>query len=205
MERKMLSEEKNQWKEKITRERLVEVSARLFMKKGYQATTMQEVADQLNIKKGSIYYYIKTKEDLLYNIVHISMNMLLDETKRIYNNDIDARKKISMLMDSHIKMISDNITLFSVSLYDVNKANAPLYWNDIVQLRDQYESIVQGVLDQGMQEGLFKSYNIKLSSFALLGMMNWLVRWYNPEYQANLDYIVETWTDIFLHGIAKQT
>ena len=199
----MLNEENTKRKEKITQERLVEVSARLFRKNGYQATTMQEIADHLNIKKGSIYYYIKTKEDLLYNIVQMSMNMLLDRTKGIYSENIDARKKIRKLMETHIKMITDNITLFSVSLYDVNKTNASLYWNDIVQLRDQYEEIVQGILEQGMREGLFKSYNIKLSLLALLGMMNWIVRWYNPEYRENLDDIVETWIDIFLHGIAQ--
>lgn len=187
----------------VTQELLVEKSAHLFKKQGYQSTTMQDIAEQLNIKKGSIYYHINSKEDLLYKIGQHSMFLLLEGANKIYRKNLDPQEKLKLMIRYHLEMITENIELFTVSLREINKTNAKSFWQEIVDLRRQYENIIRQVVQEGIDAGVFKDHDAKLIMLNFLGTVNWLIRWYNPDSRQNLENIIEVWTDIFLNGITK--
>jgi len=186
------------------RRELFEIATRLFMEKGYRATTMQDIAKEMGIQKPSLYHYISSKEDILKEIVDITMNRLIHSIEEIANSNTSPVQKLERIIDSHIMLICENLELFTVSLREINKINAKGFWSDVVALRDKYESYVRNILSSGKQQGYFREdIDEKLVGFAILGSVNWAIRWYSPRGEKSPKEIADQWKKLFLKGLLK--
>lgn len=183
------------------KQKLLQVSAQLFNEKGYQSTTMQDIADYLGIKKGSIYYYINTKEDLLYELGTATLQMLLDSAYKIKDLEVEPDEKLRQLIHNHMRLLCEHLDLFTVSLRELNKINVPTYWDEIVKLRKEYEIIAREIVQKGQSAGLYTNYDHRIVVNGILGMMNWIIRWYSPQGEKSPDDIAEVWTEMILHGL----
>jgi AcrR family transcriptional regulator len=188
-------------KQNTKKQKLLQVSAQLFNEKGYQATTMQEIADNLGMKKGSIYYYIKTKEDLLYELGFATLHMLLDSGEKVRQLTVEPDEKLRRFIHNHMNLLCKHLDLFTVSLRELNKINVPTYWNEIVNLRKKYEIMTRDIIQDGQKAGLFRDYDYRIVVNGILGMMNWIIRWYSPQGEKFPDDIAEVWTEMILHGL----
>jgi len=191
-------------KNRARRRELFEIATRLFMEKGYRATTMQDIAKEMGIQKPSLYHYISSKEDILKEIVDITMNRLIHSIEEIANSNTSPVQKLERIIDSHIMLICENLELFTVSLREINKINAKGFWSDVVALRDKYESYVRNILSSGKRQGYFREdIDEKLVGFALLGSVNWAIRWYSPRGEKSPKEIADQWKKLFLKGLLK--
>ncbi len=185
----------------LTKRELLRVSAHLFREKGYRATSMQDIANALGIQKASVYYYIDTKLDLLRGIARLALDMLLAEGERIASSSLPPDAKLGELIASHIRLICENLDLFTVSLRELTPINAGPFWHEMVILRDRYEALVRNILRSGIDAGCFRPVDEKLAGFALLGMINWLIRWVDPQGEKTPEEIAAVWQDLFFCGI----
>ncbi|MBI4774244.1 MAG: TetR/AcrR family transcriptional regulator [Deltaproteobacteria bacterium] len=185
----------------VTRRQLLDVSARLFHWKGFRGTSMQDIASDLGIKKGSIYYYISSKDELLLDIARAAMKLLIDAGEKAAFSTLPPEEKLRELIRSHVRLTCEHPDLFAVTLHDLTPANASSFWNEAVKLRDRYESLLRGIIRAGKQTGAFREVDEKLAGFALLGMINWLIRWYDPGGPRSPDIIADLWSDLFLNGL----
>ena len=191
-------------KNRARRRELFEIATRLFMEKGYRATTMQDIAKEMGIQKPSLYHYISSKEDILKEIVDITMNRLIHSIEEIANSNTSPVQKLERIIDSHIMLICENLELFTVSLREINKINAKGFWSDVVALRDKYESHVRNILSSGKKQGYFREdIDEKLVGFAILGSVNWAIRWYSPKGEKSPKEIADQWKKLFLKGLLK--
>ena len=191
-------------KNSARRRELFEIATRLFMEKGYRATTMQDIAKEMGIQKPSLYHYISSKEDILKEIVDITMNRLIHSIEEIANSNTSPVQKLERIIDSHIMLICENLELFTVSLREINKINAKGFWSDVVALRDKYESHVRNILSSGKKQGYFREdIDEKLVGFAILGSVNWAIRWYSPRGEKSPKEIADQWKKLFLKGLLK--
>ncbi len=184
-----------------TKDKLFAEATRLFREKGYVATSMSDIASAVGIQKASIYYYVKSKQELLVEIARACMNMLIDEAERIAYSNMSPTEKLKTLMTSHIRLIVEHLDTFTVSLREVNSVNMGPYWPEAVALRDRYENIVRGIIRTGKETGEFKNLDEKLAGFAMLGMVNWLIRWVKPKGERSADEIASVMTEIFFNGL----
>ncbi|WP_461834043.1 TetR/AcrR family transcriptional regulator [Desulfothermus sp.] len=191
-------------KNRARRRELFEIATRLFMEKGYRATTMQDIAKEMGIQKPSLYHYISSKDDILKEIVDITMKRLIHSIEEIANSNTSPVQKLERIIDSHIMLICENLELFTVSLREINKINAKGFWSDVVALRDKYESHVRNILASGKRQGYFREdIDEKLVGFALLGSVNWAIRWYSPKGEKSPKEIADQWKKLFLKGLLK--
>ncbi|SHG00724.1 transcriptional regulator, TetR family [Desulfacinum infernum DSM 9756] len=188
----------------VTKRELYRVAARLFKQKGYRATSMQDIANALGIQKASIYYYIRTKQDLLTAIGRAAMEMLLAEGERIAAEPLPPEEKLREILRSHVRLICENLDLFTVSLRELTPVNAGDHWGEVVALRDRYEALLRGILREGMETGAFRRLDEKLVGFAFLGMVNWIIRWVDPAGERSPEEIASVWEDLFLGGLKAE-
>ncbi|MBW1974726.1 MAG: TetR family transcriptional regulator [Deltaproteobacteria bacterium] len=184
-----------------TKDRLFAEATRLFREKGYSATSMADIASAVGIQKASIYYYVKSKQELLVEVARKCMNMLLEEAERIAYSNLNPTDKLKAIIRGHIRLIVEYLDIFTVSLRDINPLNMGPHWPEAVALRDHYESIIRGIIRAGIKTGEFKNIDEKLAGFALLGMVNWLIRWVKPNGEKSADEIASVMTEIFLSGL----
>lgn len=188
--------------ENLTRKELFKVAARLFREKGYRATSMQDIARELGIQKPSLYYYISSKEDLLKEIASVTMKMLIAEAERIAFSHMPPEEKIKAIITSHMKFIADHLELFTVSLREINPMNASSFWDEIVSLRDKYEHYIRGIIRAGKESGQFRrDLDEKLTGFAILGILNWALRWFDPSGERTPEEIAKAWIDLLFYGM----
>ncbi len=187
--------------ENLTREELMRVAARLFQHKGFRGTSMQDISTVLGIQKSSIYHYITGKEDLLREITRTTMNLLIRAGEEAALSALEPEEKLRRLIRAHVRLTCEHLDLFTVTLRELTPSNAASFWEEAVEARDRYESLLRGILEAGVAGGIFRNAPIPLAGFALLGMVNWLIRWYKPEGSRNPGEIADILLDIFLNGL----
>lgn len=182
---------------------ILDAAAEVFYEKGYEAATLQEIADRVGILKGSIYYYIKTKGDLLDNLLVGVHTEGLAMIRACAAADGSIFDKLAAMVRGHIDYMSRNQSKTSVYLHEL-KALGAEYRNRLFRShehRDEFEAL----LKQGQKEGLVAAHlDLKLTAQTMLGWTNSLYQWYTPRRQMRTDIIADHFVFIMLRGIATQ-
>ncbi|MGB9846463.1 MAG: TetR/AcrR family transcriptional regulator [Desulfotomaculales bacterium] len=193
----MITLNRERWEEILT------VSARLFREKGYRATTLDDIAAELNVTKPALYYYIKTKLDLLYAVCELAINQLLSGAKKIKNSEASLKTKLCDLIRLHVNMFSQSGDITSVFLAEENEL-PPEKRTYFRSLSREYEKILREILQDAVDSGLFRPVDVPLIARAISGMCNWLSAWYKPGGSLTADQVAEAYCDLLLNGLLRK-
>jgi len=184
------------------RDEIFKAIAKLFKEKGFYNTSIKDISEKVGLKGGSLYYHIKSKEDALFHVCEDAINRLLAELERIVKTDDDPKVKLRKIVENHIDYFVNNFYETSVFLIET-KALGDDYQKKYTDKRDRFERHVRNVLKQGMEKGVFRKGDIKLMTFAILGMLNWMVIWYNPEGRWGDNKIKKEFVETIFSGIER--
>lgn len=175
---------------KNKRDEILIQAANLFRKKGFSGTSMQDIARDVGILKGSIYYYFNSKNEIFREVLNKGISPVLKNAEFIMAKDLSPAEKLRELLRSHIDyIIHDN---YSLILYFQEKEKISLQeTKKYIESRNRYEKIFKDLLAQGIKQGVFPKVDITLTVYAILGMCNWIVQWYNPKGSRSPKDIVE--------------
>jgi TetR/AcrR family transcriptional regulator, cholesterol catabolism regulator len=188
---------KSRWDE------ILAVSARLFRGRGYRATTMDDIASELNVTKPALYYYIKTKHDLLYAICESAIERLMEGARRIMAEPLTTEEKLRRLMLWHVNMFSEHRDVTTVYLAEESELQEDKR-KFIRNLSREFETSYRELLEKGIEEGKFRDMDVPMVVRGISGMCNWLFDWYRPDGQASADDIAEVFYDLVLKGCLKR-
>jgi len=182
--------------EKNMREEILDAAAQLFKKKGYNGTSMQDIAKDVGILKGSIYYHFNSKNEIFNEVLHNGINPVLRNAEQVIGENISSREKLRKLFSYHISHIMDHN--LSLLIYFREREKLPAaQMEEYLAKRDHYENIFREVLKEGIEQGLFPDDNVNLTVFAIFGMCNWIIQWYNPkgaqsaeEIKSHMEYLI---------------
>ena len=176
-------------------------AAAVFRERGFFRAGMREIAAGLGMAPGALYYYFKSKEDLLYACQMLSLKRLLLSAKEISAAKTPADTKLRRLARAHLGHILGDL---GGSLAHVEFAALPPdRLAEVVSKRDAYEKLVRGMIREGVETGLFRNTDIRLATLSLLGALNWTVVWWRPEGRRGLDSVAEQMAETFLGGIRE--
>ncbi|MGQ9537183.1 MAG: TetR/AcrR family transcriptional regulator [Actinomycetota bacterium] len=188
---------KSRWEE------IMAVAARLFREKGYRATTMDDIATELNVTKPALYYYIDNKHDLLYAICESATEKLMEGAKGIMRGPGDVVEKLRRLLRWHVSMFSAHGDVFAV--YLAEEGELPPEKRDFIRgLSREYESYYRRLLEEGIREGKFREVDVPMAVRAISGMCNWLSVWFHPEGKYGVEEVADIFFDLFLRGCERR-
>jgi AcrR family transcriptional regulator len=188
------SELKSQRKEVILRS-----VATVLRNSRLSSLTIQDVADELGLTKGSLYYYFKDKQDILYQChmrsVEISLHAL-DEATASGNGPSES---LRILLTGHIRGTLDDGFggILQTDLENFRADQRKTY----IKKRDELEHGVRRMIEDGIRLGEFEQVNVKLAGFAILGAINWIPKWYSPTGAFAPEVIIEEMVNYFLRGL----
>ena len=141
---------------------------------------MHDIAEAVGILKGSLYYYIRSKEDLLFQVlsdVHDAFKGIVERTRAI---DGPAVERLRYYVREHVIFNTQNVTKMAVFYHDYRAlSEEPLA--EIVERRRFYEDYLRDLIREAQEEGsVNRDLDPKLAAFTLFGMMNWVYHWYSP-------------------------
>jgi TetR/AcrR family transcriptional regulator, cholesterol catabolism regulator len=164
---------------KNKRDEILDEAAKLFKRKGFNGTSMQDIAAEVGILKGSIYYYFKSKNELFQDVLNKGISPVLKKADYIMGKQISPHDKLRELIKSHISYILNNNYSLVIFFQEKEKISEN-QTKEYVESRNRYENMFRSVLEEGIQKGVFPKVDIPLTVFAIMGMCNWIIQWYNP-------------------------
>jgi AcrR family transcriptional regulator len=180
---------------------IITVAARLFKEKGYRATTLEDIAAAVGMLKGSLYYYIRSKEELLYLVVRDPIRQAYKALEEIVTSEAPVKVKIAQAIGNHMTVFHQHYPHIAVYLHDYHHLMQQLEKNTIETPR-HYQQLWATLLEQGVATGEVRSdLDIKVTGYAILGMCNWIYRWYNPQGTLSAEEIAGIFTTLVLEGL----
>ena len=180
---------------------ILKAAAEVFYEKGYDAATLQEIADRVGILKGSIYYYIKTKSDLLDHLLTEVHNEGVAMIRQRSEESGTVFDKLEAMFRGHIDYMCRNQAKSTVYLHEL-KALDPKRRESLFrghEFRDEFLALIK----KGQAEGLIlDSLDPKLTAQTMMGWTNSLYQWYRPQPRKPMDQIANHFVTIMLRGIA---
>ena len=182
---------------------IISVAAGLFKEKGYRATTLEDIAVAVGMLKGSLYYYIRSKEELLYLVVRDPIRHAYNTLEEIVSSDAPVTDKIAQAITNHMTLFHQHYPHIAVYLHDFHNLKQKLQQDDI-ETPKRYQSLFETLLQQGIDAGeLRPDLDAKVLGYAILGMCNWTYRWYNPEGALPADEIASVFSKLALEGLKQ--
>jgi len=182
-----------------TRVDILKSAAKAFRKLGYHGATVEQIAAALRMKKGNLYYYFKNKEEILFACHQYSLDGLMRLLDEVDASDQPPDQKLRRLVTAFVHMILDE--LHGTALFLDLEALSPSHLKAVIVRRDRFDHGVRRVLEDGMGRGLFARRDPKLLTFALMGAVNWIPRWFDPEGPASSQQIADAFADLFITGL----
>ena len=186
-----------------TRVEILKSAAIAFRRLGYHGATVEQIAAALKMKKGNLYYYYRNKEEILLACHQYSLDRLLALLEEVERSDAAPDEKLRRLIVSFVHTILDE--LHGTALFLDLEALTPAHRKQVVARRDQFDHGMRRVIEDGVRTGVFGTIDAKLLSFAILGAVNWIPRWYQPNGPASSQDIADQFADYLTGGLKRRT
>ena len=184
-----------------TRVEILKSAAAAFRRLGYHGATVEEIAAALHMKKGNLYYYFRNKEEILFACHQYSLDRLLALLDEIERSPITPDQKLRRLIGRFVHTILDELHGTALGL-DL-EALSPAHLRTVIARRDRFDKGMREVLKEGIRSGTFVYADAKLLSFAILGAVNWIPRWYSPNGPSTSEEIADRFADYLIAGLRK--
>ena len=184
------------------RTEILKSAAAAFRRRGYHGASVDEIASALQMTKGNLYYYFKNKEEILFACHDYSLDLLLALMADVLADTASPEAKLRKLVLAFVHLILDELHGTALTLDP--EALSPVLFKRVIVKRDQFDQGVRAILQQGIDEGLFKAGDPKLIEFAMMGAINWIPKWFDPEGPATSDQIGDAFADYLVGGLLKQ-
>lgn len=183
------------------RDEVLAAATEVFHAKGYEASSIQDVADALGMLKGSLYYYIDSKEDLLFAIIEEVHRSTMQRLERWLDLDVDTLVKLRVFLHWQVRTYCRDVAKVGVFIHDFRSLSEE-HQQQILTERDRYDRALRDLIRQGQAEGVIADdVDPKLTAMAIFGMMNWISTWYRPGGENTPEQLAEQYTDLVLAGL----
>ena len=185
----------------VRRDELIEVAARVFAAQGYGNTSIQELADQVGLLKGSLYHYIATKEDLLFEVIRSTMVTWQNLVRSTRDADSATLDKLRTYIHNNIEGSLNARERTAVVTHDF-QALSPKRQKIILEMRQDHDDLLRELIQKAKEEKLIGAdVNVKLVALAILTMSGSLYRWYNPNGELSAKMIAASLTEFVMNGL----
>lgn len=181
-------------------DQLLEAALHLFKEKGYHNTSMQDLADALDMQKGSLYYYIDSKEELLRHLLERATSFLTLQIDEIYASDLAPAEKLRWALTNHGETMMEHLDLVAVYLQEYRNL-PPERLREALAVRKHYEQVLMQIVEDGIACGNFRPVNVKMAVFGVLGMLNWTPEWFSPAGEFSAREVSAMLADLALCGL----
>ena len=189
-----------------SRHEILRTAARLFQQRGYDATSMNDVAAALKLSKGGLYHHFQSKDEILFEIMNHAMEITHDLVIAPVRRIAGTEERLRALIRLHIEVVlSPRDREITVMLHE-NHPLPPTLRKRINARKKEYIHFVEGLIADFQKEAqrprpAKNAVSPRAAAFALLGMINWIYQWYKPEGDLQANNLAPQFIELFFGGI----
>jgi AcrR family transcriptional regulator len=188
----------------FTRSRVLEVAAEVFHRKGYDNTSMSDVATAAGLTKAGLYHHVSSKESLLYTVLDLGLDLTESYVMKPLEAISEPLERLKTMIELHLRLVLEERNLEVTGLLHECKTLSGADRARINRRKKEYVKMSTDLIADVLRKYGITGINPKLAAFALLGMLNWTYQWYKPSGSNSREEIVKNFQHIFLQGILGQ-
>jgi AcrR family transcriptional regulator len=177
-----------------------EAGLELIYRDGYEAMSLRQLAARVGLQPGSLYNHIATKQDLLFDLIHNHMVILLERVDAELDGIEDPLARLKAFTAFHLTYHIERkreVFIGSAELRSLEPKNR----KRIVKLRRAYEDLLCDILEKGVAKKQFKIGDIRVSAYAILAMLTGICTWYDPKGRIGRKALIDVHTRLILQGV----
>jgi AcrR family transcriptional regulator len=182
------------------RDRILAAAVQLFAEYGYHAATMRDIAQMAGIQAASIYYHYPSKQALLIEIIESHMRQLNANLERIVSKPHKVQQCLYEAISNHILLHTTYKSEFFIIDTEIRALEGENR-GKILALRDHYEELIQGLLREGMERGVLRQTDVKISSYAIIAMCTEVAQWFRPAGRLSVQQVIEMYFQMVTNGL----
>jgi AcrR family transcriptional regulator len=190
-------------KSAVSQKRVLDAAAKIFRDYGYAGTTMRVIADEADLKAGSIYYHYKSKDELISAVLDLGIHAVIDTVNAALEAlppEATGRQRIETAIYAHLSAIINNGD-YTLATRRVFGQVPEAIREKNLRLRYSYAAMWQEILTDAQNRGEFRAdANVTLARLFILGALNWTVEWYKPGRQS-IDEVARSFASVVLDGL----
>jgi AcrR family transcriptional regulator len=181
-------------------------AANIIYEKGFNATSMGDIAEAVDLTKGGLYYYIKGKKALLFAIMNFAMDLLEAEVLVPAEGESDPQKRLANMVAGHIRVVIQDPSAMTILVYEEENLSTD-HRAKILSRKEKYEQMLRGSIQTviDLRDGDPNQSNNKIdasvAAYSFLGMIHWVVRWHGTEVDLSKEEVVDQMTHLALYGL----
>jgi len=185
-----------------SRQEILRTAARLFQQRGYDATSMNDVAAALKLSKGGLYHHFQGKDEILFEIMDHAMEITEERVMGPVRGISDPEERLRSLIRRHMEVVLSPLDREITVMLHENHPLPPALRKRINSRKKEYVHFVEGLIAD-VQRARHAKNNVsaRAAAFALLGMINWIYQWYKPEGNLQAHNLIPQFTDLLFGGI----
>jgi AcrR family transcriptional regulator len=164
--------------QQLKRKTVIREAGRAFSSRGFHNTSLDDVAKALNVAKGTLYNYVRDKQEILYECHILSLDVGDRALEIAVANGKTGAGKLNLMLTGYVTMLLDELGACAV-LTQVD-ALRPQDRRAVVARRDAFEKEFVGIIEEGIADGTLRQMDRKLAVFTFMGVINWMTLWYRP-------------------------
>ncbi|HEY1496402.1 MAG TPA: TetR/AcrR family transcriptional regulator [Candidatus Solibacter sp.] len=161
------------------REAVLKTAAQLFLEKSFGRTSMNDVADRLNITKPALYHYFNNKEDILLACYRLGVGLIEETLNEIADHGGNGLQKVEAFIQSYATVMTVNFGRCVMRLDEgdlTSEARA-----EVRTYKRKIDRRLRSFLQEGIDDGSIAPCDTKIAAFAIAGALNWICMWYEPD------------------------
>jgi len=183
---------------------LLEVATQVFYEKGYDGASLQDIADRLGMLKGSLYYYIQSKEDLLFDVISTVHKQGLEVVRTRADVPGSPLERLEGVIRGHVEHTCRNLVPTAVFLHELSALPAERR-QDVLGTEHAYQGVFRELVEQGQSAGEVRAdLDPRLAVLSILGSTNWVYRWFRPGGTFTPEQIGAEMAEMAIRGIATE-
>ncbi len=186
-------------KRRRRRTEILHSALRAFHTHGYHASTLDDIATELGIRSAALYHYFPDKEAILYACHREGLAEVERILAEAHARHATAPERLAYAIREHVRVMTDTLEGSALAL-EVS-ALSPRRRAEVIAERDRYERGLRDIVAEGVQRGAFRAVDPKLAVFAILGAINWVVRWYRPDGAVRAQELGAQFADHLVKGL----
>lgn len=205
----------------VSRDDIIVAAAEVLRRNGYEATTMKDIAAEVNLTAASLYHHFRNKDTLLLAVLEGGIDQVIALMEPVVQSDQSNAQKLRELIHTHVASVTQHTAVGAAMIFEIrpllnfqtpqrngNHANATVY-DELIQRRDaffqrrdHFEDLFRCVLRDGIEAGEFREVDIAIFTKTMLGAHNWVAVWYREGGRLDGDTIADMMADQFLRALA---
>ncbi|MFZ0211521.1 MAG: TetR/AcrR family transcriptional regulator [Candidatus Acidiferrales bacterium] len=180
---------------------ILKSAAAAFRRRGYYGASVDEIAGELHMTKGNLYYYFRNKEDILFSCHEYALDLLLKMLTKVEDSSHPPQEKLRRVIVSFVHMMIDELRGTALTM-DV-QALSTSRRKSVIAKRDRFDRGIRRIIEEGIKKETFRPVDAKLATFAILGSLNWIPYWFDPRGEASSIEISEEFAEHLIQGLLR--